>query len=147
MLMGSGCVDPHFHDLGTSWRWVVSFTPRSRFPRERAPGTHWIEGWVDLKADLDDFEKRQHLTLPGLELRPLGNRAPYLIAIRTALPWLLMSDGKIKKLWFERRQGIPRFYLLLISSWVFFFPLALQSQFGPWPTSLKPSVSHQFTTT
>jgi hypothetical protein len=27
------------------------------FPEERAPGTHWIGGWVDLKAGLDDIEK------------------------------------------------------------------------------------------
>jgi hypothetical protein len=39
-------------------------------PGERAPGTHWIGGWVDLRAGLDDF-----LTLPGLELRPLGRPA------------------------------------------------------------------------
>jgi hypothetical protein len=43
-------------------------------PGERAPGTHWIGGWVDLRAGLDDL-KRQFLTLPGLELRPLGRPA------------------------------------------------------------------------
>jgi hypothetical protein len=26
-IWGSGRIDPHFLDLGTSWRWVVSFTP------------------------------------------------------------------------------------------------------------------------
>jgi hypothetical protein len=35
--MGSGCIDPCFLDLDTSWRWVVSFTPRPLYPRERAP--------------------------------------------------------------------------------------------------------------
>jgi hypothetical protein len=40
-------------------------------PGERAPGTHWIEGWVDPRGGLDDFEKRKFLTLPGLEIRPL----------------------------------------------------------------------------
>jgi hypothetical protein len=45
---------------------VVSF-----IPRERAPGTHWIRGWVGPIASLDDVEKRKYLTLPGLELRPL----------------------------------------------------------------------------
>jgi hypothetical protein len=38
---------------------------------ERAPGTHWIGGWVDLGAGLDDLEKREFLTVPGLELQPL----------------------------------------------------------------------------
>jgi hypothetical protein len=34
-------------------------------PGERAPGTHWIGGWVDPSAGLDDV-KREFLTLPGL---------------------------------------------------------------------------------
>jgi hypothetical protein len=29
---GCGCVDPHIN-LGTSWKWVVSFTPRGKIPR------------------------------------------------------------------------------------------------------------------
>jgi hypothetical protein len=41
-------------------------------PGERAPGTRWIGGWVDLRAGLDDLEKSKFSTLPGLELRPLG---------------------------------------------------------------------------
>jgi hypothetical protein len=39
---------------------------------ERASGTHWIGGWMNPKASLDDVEKRKLLTLPGLELRTLG---------------------------------------------------------------------------
>jgi hypothetical protein len=42
---------------------------------ERAPGTHWIGGWVDYRTSLDDMEKRKFLTLLGLELRPLGRPA------------------------------------------------------------------------
>jgi hypothetical protein len=39
----------------------------SRFtPGEKAPATHWIGGWVDPRAGLDDIEKRKFLTLPGL---------------------------------------------------------------------------------
>jgi hypothetical protein len=52
-----GCTDSHFLDLDTSWRLVVNFTPRTLYPRERAPGTHWIGGLVDLRAGLDDLEK------------------------------------------------------------------------------------------
>jgi hypothetical protein len=44
-------------------------------PGERAPGTHWIGGWVGPRAGLDDVEKRKFLTLPGLELRLLGRPA------------------------------------------------------------------------
>jgi hypothetical protein len=35
--MGSGCIDPHFLDLGISWRWVVSFTSRPLYSREKNP--------------------------------------------------------------------------------------------------------------
>jgi hypothetical protein len=31
------CTDPHFLDLGTSWRWMVSFTPLTLYPRENSP--------------------------------------------------------------------------------------------------------------
>jgi hypothetical protein len=32
-VWGNGCIDPYSLDLGTSWRWVVSFTPRPLYPR------------------------------------------------------------------------------------------------------------------
>jgi hypothetical protein len=42
------------YSFGTIWWWVVSVTPRPRFtPGERTPGTHWIGGWVGLRAGLD----------------------------------------------------------------------------------------------
>jgi hypothetical protein len=44
-------------------------------PGERVSGTHWIGGWVDPRASLDDVEKRKFLILPGLEIRPLGRAA------------------------------------------------------------------------
>jgi hypothetical protein len=47
---------------------VVSFTPLPLYPRERAPDTHFIGGWVDPRAGLDDMEKWKFFTLPGLEL-------------------------------------------------------------------------------
>jgi hypothetical protein len=72
--MGSGFIDPHFLDLGT--RSGQFHAPAALPFGERAPGTHWIGGWVDLRADLDDLEKRKFLTLPGLELRPLGSSSP-----------------------------------------------------------------------
>jgi hypothetical protein len=54
--------------------WSTSLPGRFT-PGERAPGTHWIGVWVDLRAGLDDLEKRKFLTLPGLELRLLGRPA------------------------------------------------------------------------
>jgi hypothetical protein len=36
-LWGSRYIDPHFLDLGTSWRWMVSFTLRPLYPWEENP--------------------------------------------------------------------------------------------------------------
>jgi hypothetical protein len=47
MYWGRWSIDPHILDLSTRWRWVISFTPQALYPRERGPGSHWINGWVD----------------------------------------------------------------------------------------------------
>jgi hypothetical protein len=39
------------------------------------PSTNWRGGSVDPRAGEDDVKKRKFLTLPGLELRPLGRPA------------------------------------------------------------------------
>jgi hypothetical protein len=54
--------------------WSAS-RPCRFIPGERATGTHWIGRWMDPRVDLDEAEKRKFLTLPGLELRPLGRPA------------------------------------------------------------------------
>jgi hypothetical protein len=54
--------------------WSVS-RPGRFTPGERAPGTHWIGGWVDPRAGLNDVEKTKFFTLPGLELRSFGRPA------------------------------------------------------------------------
>jgi hypothetical protein len=41
-------------------------------PGENAPSIHWTGGWVGPRIGLNDLEKRQFLTLQGLELRTLS---------------------------------------------------------------------------
>jgi hypothetical protein len=55
-------------------KWPASRLGRHT-PGEISPGTRWIVGWVDNRAGLDDVKKTEFLTLPGLELRPLGRPA------------------------------------------------------------------------
>jgi hypothetical protein len=43
--------------------WSAS-RPGRFIPGERTPGTHWIGGWVDTRAGLDDVKKRKFFTLP-----------------------------------------------------------------------------------
>jgi hypothetical protein len=65
-----GGADVYIHVSLTSalvgGKWSASHP--GRFTR----GTHWVGGWVDPRAGLDDMEKRKFFTLPGLELRFLG---------------------------------------------------------------------------
>jgi hypothetical protein len=71
-------VDVQVHIFLTSplvgGEWSTS-RPDRFSPWERAPGTHWIVGWVDLRSGLDDLEKRILFAVPGLELRLLGRPA------------------------------------------------------------------------
>jgi hypothetical protein len=84
----SGCIDQLFLDLGTRWRWVVSFT----LP-ERVPGSHWLGGSVSSWVGLDAIVKRTFLTPPGLELQPLGRlvRSQSLYRLRYPCSCILKS--------------------------------------------------------
>jgi hypothetical protein len=84
-----GGVDVQIHIFLTmalvGGEWSAS-RPCRLTPVERAPGTHWIGGWVDPTAGLDDVEKRKFLTLPGLEVRPLGRPARNQSLYRLSYP-------------------------------------------------------------
>jgi hypothetical protein len=54
--------------------WSISH-PGHLTPREGAPNTCWIGGWVDPRAGLDNMEKTKLLPLTGLELWPPGRSA------------------------------------------------------------------------
>jgi hypothetical protein len=36
-VWGNGCIDLRFLDLCTSWKWMISFTPRPLYPRRKSP--------------------------------------------------------------------------------------------------------------
>jgi hypothetical protein len=92
-----GGVDVYIHIFLTSalvgGEWSASRSVRLT-NGERTPGIHWIGGWVDPRTGLNDVEKRKLLTLPGLELRPLGHPARSQSICRLhyigSLPWLVI---------------------------------------------------------
>jgi hypothetical protein len=45
-------------DVGTGWRWVVSFTSLPLYPPGESPRTHCIGGWAGPRAGLKAVEKR-----------------------------------------------------------------------------------------
>jgi hypothetical protein len=59
-MKACGRVDVYIHIFLTSalvgGEWSAS-RPGRFTPRERAPVSHWIGGWVDPRTDLDDVEK------------------------------------------------------------------------------------------
>jgi hypothetical protein len=68
-VWGSGCIDSHFLDLGTSWRWVVSFTPRPLYPREKSPR-------YPLDRRLGGLQSRSGRFGEGKIFDPTGTRTP-----------------------------------------------------------------------
>jgi hypothetical protein len=65
---GSGGIAPHFLDLGTRWRWVVSFTPLPLYLEGKSP-------WYPFDRRLGGpqsrsgrgGEKKNSQPLPGIE--------------------------------------------------------------------------------
>jgi hypothetical protein len=66
---GSGGIAPRILDLGTRWRWWSASRPGRFIPRKRAPGTHWIGGWVGPRTVLDVVVKRK-IPSPHRESNP-----------------------------------------------------------------------------
>jgi hypothetical protein len=57
--------------VGGEW----SASRQDRFtPEEKAPGTHWIGGWVGPGAGLDDVGRTKILHLLGFEVQPVATR-------------------------------------------------------------------------
>jgi hypothetical protein len=88
-MKACGGVDVHIHVFLTSalvgGEWSAS-RPGRFTPGKKTPITHWTGGWVGPTTGLDDVEKRKFLTVPGLELRPLGRpaRSPSLYGLRSS---------------------------------------------------------------
>jgi ABC-type taurine transport system ATPase subunit len=60
---------------------VVSFTLRSLYPRGKAPGTHWIGGYVSPSAGSDAVAKRRISA-------PVGDRTSVVQPVAYLLDWL-----------------------------------------------------------
>jgi hypothetical protein len=83
-------VDVQLHEFLTSAldgdKWSVGRT-QLLYPRNRTSRSHWIGGWVALRASLDAVVKRKILN-PSRESNP-GHLARGLIAIPTELSRLI----------------------------------------------------------
>jgi hypothetical protein len=66
-------------------------------PGERAPCTHWLGGWVDPRAGLEDMKERKFLPPPGLEPRILGRQARSPSLYRLSYPGCECRSRKQKE--------------------------------------------------
>jgi hypothetical protein len=87
--------------------------PLPLYPREWAPGTHFIGSWVDPRAGLDDMEKWKFFTISGLELplplvvQPVASRyTDWAIPA----PGLEVNKEKTKYTLMSRYQNIGKNY-------------------------------------
>jgi hypothetical protein len=86
--MRSGCIDPHFLDLGTRGEWSVS-RPAALTPEKDTPNTSWIRGWVDPRAGPDDVENRKFFYPTGTRTMAPRSSSSQLVAIPTTLSRLV----------------------------------------------------------
>jgi hypothetical protein len=68
---GSGCIAPRI-DLGTRWRWVVSFTPRPLYPQGKSP-------WYPLDRRVGGPQSRSGRGSEQKNSQPLPGNEPPII--------------------------------------------------------------------
>jgi hypothetical protein len=85
-----------FFDLGTRWRWVVSFTPRPLYPQRNSPWYPSINGWVGPKPfwtrwwrEIDFFLWVQGASSPKVKRQRVG-------AVPAFPPYVFMAFCQIK---------------------------------------------------
>jgi hypothetical protein len=70
---GSGCIDPHFLDLGLVGGESSVSGPGRFTPRGKAGSINFIGDWVRHRARQNDVENRKFLYPLGLELQPIAS--------------------------------------------------------------------------
>jgi hypothetical protein len=82
---GNGGIAPRILNLGTRWKWVVSFMPRPHYPRRKSPVIHWIGGWVGPRAGLGAVAKREKFHYWLCRESNAGRPARSLVSVLTEL--------------------------------------------------------------
>jgi hypothetical protein len=126
--MGSGGIVPRILNLGTGWRWVVSFTLRPLYARKNSRCL-WIGCWMGPRASLYAVTKRK-ASCPI----PTGNRTLVVQSAAQSLYWLSYPGS------------LPLYIYKLVISACFVFisthNLAGANK-GPWGRALTgPHVCH-----
>jgi hypothetical protein len=107
---GSGIIDPRFLDLGTSCRWVVSFTSRLLYPRgnSRRYPLDGLNGWAP-EPICDDVERRKILPVPRLDLRRHGR------PVRSQSLYQLRYPGSCIPSWAINEWNLTKVFLRFLN--------------------------------
>jgi hypothetical protein len=97
--MGSGCIDSHFLDLGTSWRWVVNFTPRPLYPQGKSPQYPLDRRLGGPQNRSGRFGEVKILTPTGTRTPTPRSSSPQLVAIPTTLSRLILLKLWHSEMW------------------------------------------------
>jgi hypothetical protein len=113
----SRCIDPHFLDLGTSWRRVVSIKLQPLYHRRKSPQypMHRRLAWTPEQVWT---RLRNFLTPPGLELRPIGRPVSSQSLYRLRYP------GPSEKATVKKES---RMYPMSYPLWGFRFPAYIEN--------------------
>jgi len=152
----SGDIAILFLNLRGKWRWLVTFTPRPLYPRERAPGPHWMWVWVDPRTGLDTFKQTKIFYpcwkswLPSRQPSPRNSFEIYLRLKKTEEAsrcpgWLLSPLNLLfsKRQWINplhwrgRRVVLKTHFHLTPMVWTLYLhsPTRLQSELITGPTN------------
>jgi ribosomal protein L17 len=94
-VWGTACIGPCFLDLGTSWRWVVSFTPNPLHLRGKRPGTHRMG---ELQSRSWRYREINIFYPIGTRTPTLQSFKPYTVVIPTGLQRLLALRKELHKI-------------------------------------------------
>jgi hypothetical protein len=92
--MGIGCIDPHFLDLGTSWRWVVSFTPRPLYHWGNSPRYPLDRRLGGPQSQSGRREEGKILDPSGLT-RPARSQSQYRLRYPGSISYLLRMNIRL----------------------------------------------------
>jgi hypothetical protein len=81
-MEGGGISSPFLNSVLDGGEWSA-LCPDRFTPRVRALGTHWIGGWVSIRAYLYAMEKRKILPMSGIEPR---SSSPYPVTVQLSYP-------------------------------------------------------------
>jgi hypothetical protein len=99
---GSGCIAPRILDLGTRWRWVVSFTPRPLYPQGKSH-------WYPLDRKLGEPQSRSGRALKNTKINETWFYHLFCMVVKCGILLHVDQSPSWEANSYSASQKIPRF--------------------------------------